>query len=190
MRAPQGRFVAYWPPARKRSQRLSWFEVTQRTSLEENQRLTFVPKNHWIRAARQGSGLFLQIESRVERFLTYQAELKMALPIGLEGGPETYQVENKSRHPLHDVVLAVGTSANRRCGWLEQLPPRQEPPSDPQPPAASTAQETGDRPIEESHLAGRTPIRLAEPGDPQVGAEEHSFIQSRCRLRSLQGVSL
>ncbi len=54
-----------------------------------------LPDDHWFTRLRQvGSALFLKNETRVERFLAYDTEVKIPIPVKIRGGPDEYTLQN------------------------------------------------------------------------------------------------
>lgn len=127
MRTKSGGFVAHWPIAEVVPNRLRWagapaLDLVER---EDESALVFVDAEHWFSKARQGDALYLRRGARAERFLAYDAELNIAPPVRLEGGPDTFKVINTSNTKLYDVMVSRGTPQGRRVAWIDVLEPSQ-----------------------------------------------------------------
>jgi hypothetical protein len=121
---PSGRVLANWPPARRKNNRLRWLELNQSAQPFEGARVAAVDASHWFTRARMLDCLYLKSGGRQERFLTYDIELPLAVPLRLEGGPDTYRVVNLSPWELADVIISVPTPEGRRIGRLAAVPPQ------------------------------------------------------------------
>jgi hypothetical protein len=126
LRMTNGRFVAHWPPAEIKNNRLAWNE-TKLVAAPADAAFGFVPDDHWFLQARKLSSLAVQRSSRAERFIAYDPELNVNLPVRLEGGPDRYQVINGSKYPLKDVLIVANGTGGRRIGWLDDLPASKNP---------------------------------------------------------------
>lgn len=121
-RVDDGRFMAHWPAASAKSNRLRWIETALIEQVEDAAQLAFVSEDHWFQQARQGDALYVRSDARTERFIAYDAELQYTVPIKLAGGPDVYQVQNIGPAPLKDVFICLPTPEGRRVGWLDELP--------------------------------------------------------------------
>jgi hypothetical protein len=68
------------------------------------------------------AALFLKHESHFERFLAYDAELTVPIPLKLRGGPDEYTLQNLTSRKLLDVAVIAPTDDGFRVGWLDELP--------------------------------------------------------------------
>jgi hypothetical protein len=82
-----------------------------------------IDDKHWFATGRQLDALFAEQKGRTERFLVYDFELKYEMPIQLTGGPDTYQIGNRGKTPLVDVMVLVPQDDGLRIGRLETLAP-------------------------------------------------------------------
>lgn len=119
---PTGRVLANWPPARRKNNRIRWLELQQSAQPFEGVRTAPVDSTHWFERARALESLYLRSGSRGERFLTYDIELPLSVPLRLEGGPDVYRVVNLSAWELSDVVISVPTPEGRRIGRVSTVP--------------------------------------------------------------------
>ena len=87
--------------------------------IDDPSSLPFLDVDHVFEKVREGSGLYLQRGARTERFLAYDAELKLGSVIRLQGGPDKYTIVNTSGETLHDVMIARLTPEGRRIAWLD-----------------------------------------------------------------------
>jgi hypothetical protein len=121
-RVDDGRFMAHWPAASAKSNRLRWIETALIEQVEDAAQLAFVSEDHWFQQARQGDALYVRSDARTERFIAYDTELQYTVPIKLAGGPDVYQVQNIGPAPLKDLFICLPTPEGRRVGWLDELP--------------------------------------------------------------------
>ena len=74
-------------------------------------------------AARERSPpCFLKYESHFERFIAYDPELTIAVPVKLRGGPDEFTLQNLTNRRLLDVAVIAPTDSGFRVGWLDELP--------------------------------------------------------------------
>ncbi len=122
LRISSGRFLSFWPPAEKKNNRVRWLELALSAGPVAETRFAEVDQAHWFTAARQVDALHVSHAARLERFLAYDAELALASPVKLAGGPDTYHVDNVASFPLLDVLVIVPGPDGTRVGRLENLP--------------------------------------------------------------------
>jgi hypothetical protein len=85
--------------------------------------MVFLPDAHWLQKLRRvEAALYHQRESRAERFLAYDTELTLRIPLRLRGGPDEYTLQNLTASKLLDVAVVVPTEKGFRVGWLDELP--------------------------------------------------------------------
>ena len=68
------------------------------------------------------SALYLKYESHFERFIAYDTELSLPIPLHIRGGPDEYTLQNLTGQRLLDVAVIVPTPEGYRVGWLDELP--------------------------------------------------------------------
>ena len=73
-------------------------------------------------SARIEPALYLKHESQAERFLAYDTELTIPVPLKIRGGPDEYTLQNLTGHRLLDVAVIAPTDNGYRVGWLDELP--------------------------------------------------------------------
>jgi hypothetical protein len=123
LRVKKGNILAHWPPATERSGRIQWFKSDLIKTPPATVPMGYLPDNHWLTKLRRvDSALYHQRESRAERFLAYDAELAIPVPLKLRGGPDEYTIQNLTSYKLIDVALIAPTEAGFRVGWLDELP--------------------------------------------------------------------
>src|SRR5262245_49696333 len=120
LRMTGGRFLAHWPSAETKNNRLAWNDL-KLTAPAADAPFGFVPEGHWFNEARKLDGLQVQRGSRVERFIAYDTELNFPLSLRVDGGPDRYQVVNASKYSLKDVLLVAPAASGRRIGWIDDL---------------------------------------------------------------------
>lgn len=123
LRVKKGTVLAHWPPATERTGRVQWFKSDLTRSPAKGVPLGFLPEAHWLRTLRRiESALYHQRESRAERFLAYDTELTVPVPLKIRGGPNEYTLQNLTAHRLLDVAIIAPTDDGYRVGWLDELP--------------------------------------------------------------------
>jgi hypothetical protein len=115
-----GRFLAHWPPAETKNNRLAWNDL-KLTVPSSDAPYGFVPDGHWFGQARQLDTLQVQRGSRVERFIAYDPELNFPLALRVDGGPDRYQIINAGQHLLKDVLVVAPAAGGPRVGWIDEL---------------------------------------------------------------------
>lgn len=123
LRVQSGRFLGHWPPAESKSGRLRWLELGTVAEAAKGALMAAIDDKHWFATGRQLDALFAEQKGRTERFLVYDFELKYDMPIQLTGGPDTYQIGNRGKTPLVDVMILVPHEDGLRIGRLETLAP-------------------------------------------------------------------
>jgi hypothetical protein len=133
LRVKKGKILSHWPQATERSDGLRWFKSNLLADLPADLPPGYIPGGHPFLKLREAPGaLFLKHESRVERFLAYDTELTVPIPVKLRGGPEEYTLQNVTGFDLRDVAVIVPVSGGGyRIGWLDTLPSAV--PADPKP---------------------------------------------------------
>lgn len=122
LRVQSGRFVSHWPPGESKSGRVRWLDVIASHEAAQEARFAAVDARHWFNAARRLDSLYLRSGARNERFILYDAELKLSQPLQIAGGPERYQISSLSKTPLYDVLVIAPDGEKCRVGWLDELP--------------------------------------------------------------------
>jgi hypothetical protein len=93
--------------------------------IEDESDFAFVDEDHWFRKAREGEALFVRRGARAERFLAYDAELGLQVPLEVLGGPDKYTLVFSAGYtgdaPLHDVLIARSTPQGCRVAWIDTL---------------------------------------------------------------------
>ena len=95
LRAKNGTILAHWPPATERAGRIQWFKSDLSKTLKTSVQIGYLPEAHWLQKLRRiETALYQERESRGKRFLAYDAELKVPVPVKLRGGPDEYTLQN------------------------------------------------------------------------------------------------
>lgn len=125
LRVRSGSFLSFWPAAESSAARLRWLNQNLVERLPEGARMLTISNQHWFNQARGASALYLHTTSdqRAERFLAYDVQLSMPVPIKLEGGPDEYKVTNLTQRNLHDVAVCSATAEGTRVGWATAIEP-------------------------------------------------------------------
>lgn len=123
LRTKKGPLLAHWPPGSPRTGRVQWFRSAMSASPPADIPLGYIPESHWFAKLRAwDSALYLKHESHLERFLAYDAELAIPVPVKIRGGPDEYTLQNLTDRPLRDVaVVAPAEGGGFRVGWLDEL---------------------------------------------------------------------
>jgi len=123
LRAKKGMLLAHWPAAKEHTGRLTWFGSELSESPPAGIPTSYLPGTHWLARLREnGSALFLKTESHFDRFIAYDTELPLAIPVRLRGGPDEYTVQNLTNRRLLDVAVIAPSESGFRVGWLDELP--------------------------------------------------------------------
>ena len=86
-------------------------------------RRAYLAENQWLHKLRdKDKALYLKHESHSERFIAYDAELAVSVPLKIRGGPDEYTLQNLTGRRLVDVVVIAPTDSGYRVGWLDELP--------------------------------------------------------------------
>jgi hypothetical protein len=175
VRTRSGSFLAHWPPGEALPNRLRWsgtppYDLVAKIGDEAE--LMFVDSDHWMVKAREAGGLYIKRGARSERFLAYDVELSLDVPLRLEGGPDKYRVINTTEASLYDVLIARITPEGCRVAWIDVVPksgsaaaapqPGAENPNGAQPPKA--AQYAPGAPVAEPKKVFSTPLGLPTTG--------------------------
>ncbi len=123
LRVKKGSILAHWPPGKEYTGRIHWFGSRLDAKPPGDVPESYLPDDHWLRALRDDdSALFLRYESHYERFISYDAELTIPIPIKLRGGPDEYTLQNMTNRRLIDVAVVAPGDDGFRVGWLDELP--------------------------------------------------------------------
>ena len=123
LRLKEGTFLAHWPPSTDRGGRLQWFEVDLEAEAPASIPLSYIPPEHWFQTLRDRDGaLYLTQKSSFERFVAYDAELPLPIPLRIRGGPDEYTLQNLTGRPLADVAVIAPAEGGFRVGWIDELP--------------------------------------------------------------------
>lgn len=123
LRVKKGTVLAHWPPGTERAGRVQWFKSELTKSSKAGVPLGFLPDAHWFQKLRRvDPALYQQRESRAERFLAYDVEVAIPIPLKLRGGPDEYTLQNLTAYRLLDVAVIAPTDNGYRVGWLDELP--------------------------------------------------------------------
>jgi hypothetical protein len=124
LRVKKGNVLAHWPQGTERSGGIRWFKSNFLAAPPATIAPGNLPEGHWFGKLRNASpALFVKFGNRVERFLAYDTELLMPIPIKIRGGPDDYTLQNLTGQKLLDVVvIAPVEGGSYRVGWLDSLP--------------------------------------------------------------------
>ncbi len=123
LRVKKGTFLAHWPPSTERAGRLQWFKSDLSSAPPADLPPAYLAENQWLHKLRdKDKALYLKHESHSERFIAYDAELAVSIPLKIRGGPDEYTLQNLTGRRLVDVVVIAPTDSGYRVGWLDELP--------------------------------------------------------------------
>jgi hypothetical protein len=123
LRVKKGTALAHWPQGTERSGGLRWYKSNLVATTPPGMALGNIPEDHWFqKLRRQDRALFVKHETRVERFLAYDAELATPIPLKIRGGPDEYTLQNLTGQRLLDVAVIAPVEGGYRVGWLDSLP--------------------------------------------------------------------
>ena len=124
LRVKKGNVLAHWPQGTERSGGIQWFKSGLLAGLPAGSSMSNLPDDHWFQKLRRVDGtLFFKNGTRVERFLAYDTEPTMSIPVKIRGGPDEYTLQNLTAYRLLDVaVIAPVEGGGYRVGWIDALP--------------------------------------------------------------------
>ncbi len=124
LRLKKGTVLAHWPQGTEKSGGLRWYKSSLLAAPPAGVAPGYIPEEHWFGKLRRGApALFVKYENRVERFLAYDTELTIPIPVKVRGGPDEYTLQNLTAQRLLDVaVIAPVDGGGYRVGWLDALP--------------------------------------------------------------------
>lgn len=164
LRVKKGSFLSHWPPGKEYTGRLHWFGADLKAEPPANVPESYLPDDHWLHTLRDNaSALFLRYESHFERFVAYDAELTIPIPLKLRGGPDEYTLQNMTTRRLIDVAVVAPGDDGFRVGWLDELP------------AATTDEEAEEKKKEEEKKAAEAKKAVdpaKEAADAKAKAED------------------
>ncbi|HEY2154151.1 MAG TPA: hypothetical protein VGH33_00880, partial [Isosphaeraceae bacterium] len=123
LRIKKGTILAHWPQGKERSGGIQWFKSSLVAAPPSGIAPGNLAGNHWFQTLRHNEPtLYLKHETRVERFLAYDTELTIPIPVKLRGGPDEYTLQNLTGQRLLDVAVIAPVDGGCRIGWLDALP--------------------------------------------------------------------
>jgi hypothetical protein len=123
LRIKKGTFLSHWPGSTEHAGRLTWFKSDLSSAPPSGLPQSYLAENHWLTKLRdKDKALYLKHESHFERFIAYDAELAVPVPIKIRGGPDEYTLQNLTNRRLVDVAVIAPTDKGYRVGWLDELP--------------------------------------------------------------------
>jgi hypothetical protein len=123
LKVKKGNLLAHWPPSTDRGGRLQWFKSDLTKAAPAQIPPSYLPSNHWFQKLRDNpSALFLKQESHFDRFIAYDTEVPIPIPVKIRGGPDEYTLQNLTMHRLLDVAVIAPSDGGFRVGWLDELP--------------------------------------------------------------------
>ncbi|WP_435010742.1 hypothetical protein P12x_002021 [Tundrisphaera lichenicola] len=173
VRVKKGAFMAHWPPSVERGGRLQWFKSDLLDAPPADISPSYLTETHWLSGLRDRKpALVLKHESQFERFIAYDTELAMPIPVKLRGGPDEYTIQNLTSRRLLDVAVIAPTDDGFRVGWLDELPaaaPEKE--KEPEKPKATDAEKAEAVFQEPDPKKDDEPAPIPPEGDANVKAQ-------------------
>jgi hypothetical protein len=173
LQAKKGTILAHWPPGAERGSRIQWFGSDLTASPPASIPLGYFPESHWFGKLRaSASALYLKRESHLDRFIAYDTELSIPIPLKIRGGPDEFSLQNLTNRRLVDVAIIAPTEAGFRVGWLDELPTAAPPEKKEEPKSKKTAEEKADAVFKEpAKKAGDDELTpLPAEADPNIRA--------------------
>jgi hypothetical protein len=122
LRVKKGSILSHWPASKEYTGRLHWFGSELKAEQPTGVPQSYLPSDHWLHKLRENaSALHLRYESHYERFIAYDPELTIPIPIKLRGGPGEYTIQNMTNRRLVDVAVIAPGDDGFRVGWLDEL---------------------------------------------------------------------
>jgi hypothetical protein len=123
VRAKKGSLLAHWPASKELAGRYQWFKSDLTAAPPGDIPQSYLPGTHWLAKLRDTkAALFLKYQSHFERFIAYDSELNLPIPLKLRGGPDEYTLQNLTNRRLLDVAVIAPAESGFRVGWLDELP--------------------------------------------------------------------
>ena len=117
-----GEFLGEWPKAESnRNNRLLWNNLV---ADEAKPTLSQLDEKHWLNRLRDGESRYLSVDrdTRGERFLLYDAEPAMVMPLRVEmSGDSAYRVANAGANPISDLEFYKSKDGAWRKGFVASL---------------------------------------------------------------------
>jgi hypothetical protein len=183
LRAKKGAFLAHWPASKEHTGRLQWFKSDLSTSPPEGVPPSYLPTTHWLTKLRENkSAMFLKYESHFDRFIAYDAEVAIPIPVKIRGGPDEYTLQNLTSRKLLDVAVVAPSENGFRVGWLDELPtagpePKKEEPTPKK--AADPKEKAADQKKKADELFKEAESKKAEEAIPPLPAEADASVRAR-----------
>lgn len=190
LRVKKGTLLSHWPPGTERSGRVQWFGSNLGATPPAGIPQGYIPEAHWFQKMRGGEpALFLKHETHLERFVAYDVELSMPVPIKIRGGPDDYTLQNLTDRRLRDVAVIAPAEGGFRVGWLDDLPTaapeKKEPEPKPKGPAESAEKEKAKAEEKTKAVFQEAEAKIREDGKdkeekiPPLPAEADADIRAR-----------
>jgi hypothetical protein len=173
LQAKKGTILAHWPPGAERGSRIQWFGSDLSSSPAANIPQAYFPESHWFGKLRDNAqALYLRRESHLDRFVAYDTELSIPIPLKIRGGPDEFSLQNLTSRRLIDVAIIAPTDRGFRVGWLDELPTAAPPEKKEAPRSKKTAQQKAEAVFTEpaKKTDENEPDPLPAEADPNVRA--------------------
>jgi hypothetical protein len=126
--------------------------------------------------------MFLKYESHFERFIAYDAEVAIPIPVKIRGGPDEYTLQNLTSRRLLDVAVIAPAESGFRVGWLDELPtagpePKKEEPTPKK--AADPTEKAADQKKKADELFKEAASKKEEEAIPPLPAEADASVRAR-----------
>jgi hypothetical protein len=121
LRIPAGRFLATWPMAENKNNRVAWKDLKFADPAVGSDQFAFVPEGHWFERARKMDSLPLERGARIEKFIAYDPEVNAQFSLRLENESNKYRIFNGSKYAIKDVLFVSPEKDGTRLSWLDDL---------------------------------------------------------------------
>lgn len=175
VRVKKGTFLAHWPTSTERGGRIQWFGSDLAAEPPAGIPESYLPESHWFQALRVAKpALFLKHENHFERFIAYDTELSLPIPLRLRGGPNEYTLQNVTGRRLLDVAVIAPSDGGFRVGWLDELPAA-APEKKEEPAAKKTAAQKAEAVFQDAEKAPKE----KDDGPPPLPAEADANVRAQ-----------
>lgn len=124
LKVKKGSFLAHWPAGKEYAGRIRWFGSDLLDRPPADIPPSYLPDDGGLlsKLRETPSALYIKNDTRFERFIAYDADLTLPIPVRLRGGPDEYTIQNMTDRRLLDVAVVAPSEAGFRVGWLDELP--------------------------------------------------------------------
>ncbi|MDG3008264.1 hypothetical protein [Paludisphaera mucosa] len=124
LKIKKGTFLAHWPGGKEYAGRVRWFGSDLLAEPPPDLPASYLPDDGGLLSKLRANpaALYLKNETRFERFIAYDADVALPIPVRIRGGPDEYTLQNMTNRRLVDVAVIAPSESGFRIGWLDELP--------------------------------------------------------------------